>query len=552
MFEFLDASSEDITPIVLGIGSVGCKIVDSMFNDNGLQDRDVRRIYVHSSYEMIKKYTASHSESILIRDHAHFLEKEIVNKLEGADVVFLVSGLGGETGSQISPYIAKIAKQIGVLCIGLFSFPFGFEGRSKIIRSQKSYLSLLEHTDSLVCIENDRFLESNLKNKSLNDVSDLFHDSNNHFRALIKGMLELVTRPGLINIELHDIKTIIKNMGLSTVGYSFQDGDARAELAVRKLLKSPALQNHDISKARGILVNITAGMDMTIEDFEIVGNVIKDFASEHALIVVGTVIDPDLSNKIGVTIIITGLPELPIDKDIEKDEFDIVTLSKSISFEPHQASAGLSILSYFNEFLHQKYSGVEAKVSIEQSGNKVLLIVETPSGNVEKIEKSISEFGLAVIGEKSPNDILESSIHVEKLKMKLEMAAMELKFNDRMLMLYKEKNNDYKARVSSLENQMHSLQQVICQSLTKSQDYISLQLSNYNDLPRELILLLHDNLNKDISTETYHHIKDEIEKHITDNQKAITLKKLAENVFYGVAGNSMYQLIVSILSTLPK
>ncbi len=145
-----------------------------------------------------------------------------------------------------------------------------------------------------------------------------------------------------------------------------------------------------------------------------------------------------IRNKIGVTIIITGLPELPIDKDIEKDEFDIVTLSKSISFEPHQASAGLSILSYFNEFLHQKYSGVEAKVSIEQSGNKVLLIVETPSGNVEKIEKSISEFGLAVIGEKSPNDILESSIHVEKLKMKLEMAAMELKFNDRMLMLYKE------------------------------------------------------------------------------------------------------------------
>ncbi|WP_429096877.1 hypothetical protein [Aeromonas media] len=129
---------------------------------------------------------------------------------------------------------------------------------------------------------------------------------------------------------------------------------------------------------------------------------------------------------------------------------------------------------------------------------------------------------------------------------------MELKFNDRMLMLYKEENNDYKARVSALENQMYSLQQVICQSLTKSQDYISLQLSNYNDLPRELISLLHDNLNKDISTETYHHIKDEIEKHITDNQKAITLKKLAENVFYGVAGNSMYQLIVSILSTLPK
>lgn len=552
MFDFLDAPEEDVSPIVLGIGSVGCKIVDDIFKSGDLEETDVKKTYVHSSLEIINRHAKNQDESILIKEHVHFIDEEIEKAIKGYNVVFLVSGLGGETGSQVSPYIAKIAKRLGILCVGLFSFPFSFEGRSKILRSQKAYLSLLENTDSLVCIENDRFLESNLKNNLLSKTSDLFYDSNNHFRAVIKGMMDLVTRPGLINVDLDDVKTIIRNMGLSTIGYSFQDGDERAELAVRKLLESPALQSHDISKAKGILVNITAGMDMTIEEFEIVGNVVREFANENSTIVMGTVIDPELSDKMSVTIIVTGLPELPIDKTITKDGFDIVKLSKSITFEPHQASAGLSILSYFNEFLHQKYSGVEAKVSIEQAGNKVLLIVETPSGNVEKIEKSLSEFGLAVIGEKSPNDILESNSHVEKMKMKLEMAAMELKFSNQILMMYKEENDDYKSRVNSLEIQMKSLQQVICQSLTKTQDNIAMQISSYSQLPQELLSLLRDNMNNEISTESYQNIKDEIEKHVTDDQTAVTLKTLAENVFYGVAGNSMYQLITTVLSSLPK
>ncbi|WP_279476496.1 hypothetical protein [Aeromonas veronii] len=138
------------------------------------------------------------------------------------------------------------------------------------------------------------------------------------------------------------------------------------------------------------------------------------------------------------------------------------------------------------------------------------------------------------------------------MKMKLEMAAMELKFSNQIIMIYKEENNDYKTRVNSLENQMKSLQQVICKSLTKTQDNIAVQISSYSQLPQELLSLLRDNMNNEISSESYQNIKDEIEKHVTDDQTAITLKTLAENVFYGVAGNSMYQLITTVLSSLPK
>ncbi|BFL83774.1 hypothetical protein LFREDSHE_22240 [Shewanella baltica] len=348
------------------------------------------------------------------------------------------------------------------------------------------------------------------------------------------------------------MKVIFTNMGLSTVGYSLQRGEERAELAVMKLLESPALHHYELSSAKGILVNITAGMDMTIEEFEIVGNTVKEFVAENAMVVVGAVIDPDMVDTMEVTVIITGLPELPIDKAIKDNNFDFVKLSKSITFDPHQASAGLSILSYFNEFLHQKYSGIKAKVSIEQTGNKVCLIVETPSGDVEKIEKSLYEFGLVVVGEKVPSEVLKSNLDVERLQMKLDMAAMELKHSEKLLTLYQSENKNYKGRIISLEEQMSELQRVICRSLTQSQEHLSLQLSNHYDLPQSLIHLLESNLNENISGMARQRIEDEVRKHVTDKNKAMSLQQLAENALYGVAGNSLYALVISILSTLPK
>lgn len=491
-------------------------------------------------------------EYIHLSKHVHFLEQELKAKIATKDVVFLVAGLGGETGSLVSQYIAQLVKELGILCVGLFSFPFSFEGRSKRLRSQQAYLSLRKNIDALLCIDNDRFLDSNLKSRSVGSINEIFDDSNNHFDAVILGLLDLLLRPGVINVDFVDIKVVLQNMGLSTVGYSLQQGEQRAEVAVVKLLESTALQQYDVSKAQGCLINIKAGLDIRLDEFATVGKAVESFIDDNATVVIGTSIHPEMIDEIEVTAILAGLPELPIDKELENNDFDIVNLTKSITFEAHQASAGLSILSYFNDFLHQKYSGLEAKISIEQDGNKVTLIVQTASGDVEKVEKSLHEFGLVVIGEKSPSDVLESNLDVERLQMKLEMAAMELKHNQKLLQLYQNESSDYKSRLISLEAQISDMQHVICTSLTRSQNNLELQLSNYGDIPNSLLQLLEKNINKDLSNTVRQEIEHEVRKYVTKPKQVLSLKRLAENALYGVAGNSLYSLIMSILATLPR
>ncbi|BFL83773.1 hypothetical protein LFREDSHE_22230 [Shewanella baltica] len=189
MFEIMDSHSNELSAMVVGVGSVGCKIVNDM--SDKVIPPNVNKLYIHSSQEVLKSYSSEHSESILLNGHVHFLESEIKEKISNIDVIFLVAGLGGDTGSLVPQHVARIAKELGILCVGLFSFPFSFEGRSKKLRSQQAYLSLSKSTDALVCIENDRFLESNLKNNSLSDINNLFYDSNSHFNALIKGLVNL-------------------------------------------------------------------------------------------------------------------------------------------------------------------------------------------------------------------------------------------------------------------------------------------------------------------------------------------------------------------------
>ena len=544
---------DELLGTIVGVGSVGCKIVHNMKYVNSQDTLGVfDKLYVHTSSEVLNRYSNIKHDLILLDEHIHFMKKIIRDKLSGKDVVFLVAGLGGETGSLVPQHIARIAKELGILCVGLFSFPFSFEGRSKKLKSQQAYLSLSKYTDALLCIENDRFLDSNLKTNSLNGIDDLFQDSNNHFYAVIKGLLNLISRPGMINVDFSDVRQILTKMGLSTVGYSLQEGEKRAEVAVAKLLESPALQHYELSKAKGCLINITAGLDMRLDEFEAVGNAVKNFVSDSATVVIGTSFDPNMLDAIEVTTILTGLPELLIDKNIKSDDFDVVKLFNAITFEAHQASAGLAILSYFNEFLHQKFSGIEAKVSIEQSDNMVCLLVETPSGDVEKIEKSLHEFGLVIVGDKKPTDVLKSKLDIERLQMKLEMAAIELRQNERLLFLYQSENDNYKSRVGTLEEQMIELQRAICNSLTQSQKHLSSQLSTYEHLPQSLLILLENNAKENISVIASKQIEEEIRCHITDSHKALSLKEFAKNALYGVSGNSLYSLIISVLATLPK
>ncbi|EGR1121857.1 cell division FtsZ family protein [Vibrio parahaemolyticus] len=549
MFEPKKDLNDDVSILVVGVGTVGCKITASIE-----KVEEVDKLYLHSSVEMLNQYAnnSAGNDSLLLSEQVFFHEQELIGKLKARDIIFIVAGLGGETGSVVSPYVAKLAKQMGVLCVGLCSFPFSFEGRYKKKRSQQAYLSLTEHTDSLICIDNDNFLDSNLKNKNLQGISDIFYDSNNHFEAVIKGLTDLLTRPGMINVDLVEVRTIFGEMGLATVGYSINGGEERAAVAVTNLLSSPAMDSYQLSDAKACLVNITAGLDMRLDEFEIIGNAVKEILGDHATVIIGTSLEPEMMDTMAVTIVITGLPELPIDKSIPHDLFDMVTLSKSIAFDSHQASAGLSILSYFNEFLHQQYSGIEAKVSINQEGSKITLIVETASGEVEKVEKSLYEFGLVVVQQKSANEVLKSSFDVEKLQMKLEFAELELKQNARLIASHESLTGEYRQRILSLEDRVGELQKVICDSLVTSQELQKLQLVKEEQLPMELVSLLKSHASSDLSPSVRDSIELQVRRDIKTKEQANSLKNLAENVFYGVAGNSMYTLLTNILATLPR
>ncbi|MEZ9455839.1 cell division protein FtsZ [Vibrio sp. 10N.222.49.E4] len=540
----------DISILVIGVGTVGCRITASI-----QEAIDVDKLYIHSSQDVLDEHShdSAGSDSLLLSEQVFFYEQELIDRVEERDIIFVVAGLGGETGSAVAPYITRLAKQRSILCVGLCSFPFEFEGRYKKRRSQQAYLSLVEHTDSLICIDNDRFLDSNLKSSKLQTAGDIFHDSNNHFKAVIKGLTELITHPGMISVDLVDIRIIFSDMGLATVGYGIDQGEERSADAVANLLSSPAMSNVDLAEAKGCLVNITAGLDMRLDEFETVGNTVKNImGNDNAVVVIGTSLDPNMVESIEVTIIITGLPELSIDKNISQDLFDTVTLSKSIAFEPHQASAGLSILSYFNEFLNQQYAGIEAKVSINQEGTSITLVVETVSGEVEKIEKSLYEFGLVVIKEKSPSDVLQSDMDVEKLQMKLEFAELELRQNARLIANYETVTGEYRQRISSLEDRMEDLQKVICDSLVSSQELQKIQLTKSDQLPLELVSLLKEHGSSEMTQDMKDSIELKVRREIKNQGQASKLKMLAENTFYGVAGNSMYTLLTSILATLPR
>lgn len=550
MFESMMCMNTDVSVIVIGVGTVGCRITAS------IQDTiDVDKLYIHSSQVALNDYAhgSAASDSLLLSEQVFFYEQELIGRIKERDIIFIVAGLGGQTGSIVAPYISRLAKKRNILCVGLCSFPFNFEGRYKKKLSQQAYLSLAKHTDTLICIDNDKFLDSNLKNSKLQTAGDIFLDSNNHFKAVIKGLIGLIKRPGLINVDLKDIHTIFGDMGLATVGYGIDQGEDRSADAVTNLLTSPAMSSIDLAEAKGCLINITAGFNLRLDEFERVCTAVRNIiGNDNAIAVIGTSLDPDMTESIEVTVIITGLPELPIDKNIPHNLFDTVTLSKSIAFEPHQASAGLSILSYFNEFLNQQYAGIEAKVSINQEGTNITLVVETTSGEVEKIEKSLYEFGLAVINKRSPSDVLQSSIDVEKFRMKLEFAELELRQNARLIANYEALTGEYRQRISSLENRMEELQKVICDSLVTSQELQKIQLIQSEQLPLELVSLLKEYGSSEMTQDMKDSIELKIRREIKTQGQASKLKMLAKNTFYGVAGNSMYTLLTSILATLPR
>ena len=232
--------------------------------------------------------------------------ERIKELISGSDMLFITAGMGGGTGTGAAPVVAEIARDLGILTVAVVTKPFPFEGPKRMRAAEAGIEELGKYVDSLITIPNQKLLTSLGKNVSLLDA---FKEANNVLLNAVQGIAELITRPGLINVDFADVRTTMSGMGVSMMGMGRAQGDERAAKAAQAAISSPLLEDINLNGARGILVNITAGLDMGIHEFEEVGEVVRQFASDDATVVVGTVIDPEMSDEVRVTLVATGLED---------------------------------------------------------------------------------------------------------------------------------------------------------------------------------------------------------------------------------------------------
>ena len=232
-------------------------------------------------------------------------DKELLREsLEGADMVFITAGMGGGTGTGAAPIVAQIARELGILTVAVVTKPFPFEGKKRMNIAEQGIAELSEYVDSLITVPNEKLLSIMGQDtpllKAFSTVDDVL-------LGAVQGIADLIIRPGMINVDFADVRTVMSEMGMAMMGSGLAQGDNRAIEAAEAAVRSPLLEDIDISGARGLLVNIAAGLDITLTEFSQVGSTVEDFASENATVVIGTVIDPEMGDEMRVTVVATGL-----------------------------------------------------------------------------------------------------------------------------------------------------------------------------------------------------------------------------------------------------
>jgi cell division protein FtsZ len=224
--------------------------------------------------------------------------------IEGADMLFLTAGLGGGTGTGAAPVVAQLAKEMGILTVAVVTKPFSMEGPKRMRVAEQGIAELGRFVDSLITIPNEKLLSVLGPSTTLLDA---FRAANEVLQGAVQGIAELITRPGLINVDFADVRTVMSEMGMAMMGSGVASGQDRARIAAEAAVSSPLLEDINLSGANGVLVNVTAGTDLSIGEFQEVGDTVKQFASDDATVVIGTVIDPEMNDEIRVTVVATGL-----------------------------------------------------------------------------------------------------------------------------------------------------------------------------------------------------------------------------------------------------
>ena len=224
--------------------------------------------------------------------------------LEGANMVFIVAGLGGGTGTGAAPVLAEVARDLGILTVAVVTKPFTFEGQKRMAFAEQGISELSKHVDSLIVIPNDKLLKVLGRGISLLDA---FGAANDVLKSAVQGIAELLTRPGPMKVTFADVRTVMSEMGYAMMGSGVASGEARAEEAAGMAISSPLLEDRGLSGVRGVLVNILAGFDLRLDEIETIGNTIRALASDNATVVIGTSLNPDMSDELRVTVVATGI-----------------------------------------------------------------------------------------------------------------------------------------------------------------------------------------------------------------------------------------------------
>lgn len=326
MFELVENVPQSAVIKVIGVGGGGGNAVKHMINNNveGVDficaNTDAQALSDIASKTVLQlgstvtKGLGAGANPDIGRSAAMEDRDRIAEALEGADMVFITAGMGGGTGTGGAPVVAEIAKELGILTVAVVTKPFPFEGKKRTKIAEAGIIELEKQVDSVITIPNEKLLSVLGKGTTLLEA---FMAANDVLLGAVQGIADLIIRPGMINVDFADVRTVMSEMGQAMMGTGEARGNNRAREAAEKAIHSQLLEDVNLQGARGILVNITAGLDLSLGEFTEVGDTIEEFASDNATVVVGTVIDPDMTDDIRVTVVATGLGERVIDRGLK-------------------------------------------------------------------------------------------------------------------------------------------------------------------------------------------------------------------------------------------
>ncbi len=316
MFEIVDSAPENAVIKVIGVGGGGGNAVEHMVK----QDiQGVEFICANTDAQALKSLGAktllqlgsdvtrglgAGADPSKGKEAAMEDRERIAEGLSGSDMVFITAGMGGGTGTGAAPIVAEIAKEMGILTVAVITKPFMFEGKKRMKIAEEGILELSQYVDSLITIPNQKLLPILGETTPLLEAFGLVDDV---LSGAVQGIADLIIRPGMINVDFADVRTVMSEMGMAMIGSGNASGDDRGRKAAESAIRSPLLEDIDFTGARGVLVNISAGADISLGEWTEVGRIVEEFASENATVVVGTVIDESMGDELRVTIVATGL-----------------------------------------------------------------------------------------------------------------------------------------------------------------------------------------------------------------------------------------------------